>query len=284
VNNDFLTYTWSVADSNGAGVTFSPNGTIFSRNTTVHLPQAGVYLLRATITDGHGGVTNSDVTVTQPAINGAILTDDRSSQSGNGLGAVDSVSEWNTFAMRFALEQPLFAQSATLRIFRDAGDTAPVVATISEASSDDWNETNGPVPSATAAIASENVAKGGVWMTFDVTDFINSRATLGVATVVLSTDQGSWNTSVHTRNNPNNPPQLLIVPAVPSLNISATNGQFNLAWPGWASSYALYWSATLHPASWLAVTNNVQMNGGNFSVNLGPATNSSRFLQLRNGP
>jgi len=284
MNNDFLTYTWSVVGSNGPGVTFSPNGTIFSRNTTVHLPQAGVYVLRATITDGRGDITNSDVTVTQPIINGAILTDDRSSQSGNGLGPVDSVSEWDTFAMRFALEQPLFAQSATLRIFRDAADTAPILATISEASSDDWNETNGPVPTPTAAIASESVATGGIWMTFDVTAFINSRAALGVATMVLSTDQGSWNTSVHTRNNSNNPPQLLIVKAVPALNLTATNGQFEVAWPAWASAYQLYWSPSLNPANWLPLTNGVQASGSNLVLTLDPATNSSRFLQLRNGP
>ena len=133
-NNGFLTYSWSVVSSNGAGVTFSPNGTIFSQNTTVHLPQAGTYILRASVNDGLGGITNSDVTVIQAAIDGALLTDDRSSQSGNGLGLVDTVSHWNTFAMRFALEQPLLARSATLRVFRDAGDSVPIVATISETS------------------------------------------------------------------------------------------------------------------------------------------------------
>jgi hypothetical protein len=283
-NNDFLTYTWSVLGSNGTGVTFSPNGTIFSQDTTVHLPHAGMYVLRATVADGHGGITNSDVTVIQTAINGALLTDDRSSQSGNGQGAVDAVSQWNTFALRFALEQPLFAQSATLRIFRDAGDSVPIIATISEAASDDWNEINGPVPGPTVAIASRSVSGGGVWMTFDVTGFVNSRTTVGVATLVLSTDQGAWNTSVHTRNNPNNPPQLVIVKALPALRLSLTNGQLQLDWPNWTASYGLYWSANLGSPTWLPLADGVQTNGTNFSLTLDPATNNSRFFQLRKGP
>jgi hypothetical protein len=283
-NNDFLTYAWSVLGSNGTGVTFSPNGTIFSQTTTVHLPQADTYVLRATVADGHGGITNSDVTVTQTAINGALLTDDRSSQSGNGQGAVDAVSQWNTFALRFALEQPLLAQSATLRIFRDAGDSVPIVATISEATSDDWNEINGPVPGPTVAIASQSVGGGGVWMTFDVTDFVNSRAAIGVASFVLSTDQGAWNTSVHTRNNANKPPQLVIVKAVPALSLSLRNGQLQLGWPNWAASYELYWSANLGSPSWLPLADSVQTNGTNFSLTLDPATNNSRFFQLRKGP
>ncbi len=283
-NNDYLTYTWNVVGSNSAGVTFSSNGTIFSQGTTVHLPQAGTYVLRATVTNGQGGTTNSDVTVTQAAINGAVLTDDRSSQSGNGLGPVDSVSEWDTFAMRFALEQPLFAQSATLHIFRDAGDSVPIVATISEGSSDDWNETNGPVPSPTTAITSQSVGGGGVWMTFDVTGFINSRAAYGVATLVLSTDQGAWNTSVHTRNNTNNPPQLVIVEATPTLSFSAGHGQFQLVWPNWASNYGLYSSTNLGASSWLPLTNGVQTTGTNFSLTLDSTTNRSCFFQLRKGP
>ena len=82
-------------------------------------------------------------------------------------------------------------------------------------------------------------------MTFDVTGFINSRAAYGVATLVLSTDQGAWNTSVHTRNNTNNPPQLVIVEATPTLSFSAGHGQFQLVWPNWASNYGLYSSTNL---------------------------------------
>ncbi len=283
-NNDYLSYTWSVIGGNGTGVTFSPNGTIYAQDTTVHLPNAGTYVLRATVADGRGGTTNSDVTVTQAAIDGALLTDDRSSQSGNGLGAVDVVSHWNTFAMRFVLEQPLFAQSATLRVFRDAGDSAPIVATISEASSDDWTETNGPVPGPTVAIASQSVSRGGVWMTFDVTDFVNSRAAGGIASMVLSTDQDTWNTNVHTRNNSNNPPQLVIVKAIPTLSFSISNTQLQLRWPNWTSGYGLYWSTSLCSSSWLPLADGVQINGTNFSLTLDPATNSSRFFQLRKRP
>jgi mannan endo-1,4-beta-mannosidase len=283
-DNDYLSYTWSVAGSNGAGVTFSPNGTIFAQDTTVHLPKAGTYVLRATVTDGQGGSTNSEVSVTQAAINGALLTDDRSSQSGNGLGAVDAVSHWNTFALRFVLEQPLFAQSATLRIFRDAADSAPIVATVSEASSDNWTEANGPVPGPTAAIASQSVSRGGVWMTFDVTDFVNSRVGSGTATMVLSTDQNTWNTSVHTRNYSNNPPQLVIVKAIPALSAAIQNGQFQLRWQNWASNYGLYWRSSLSSASWLPLLDGVQMNYTNFSLTLDLTTYSSRFFQLRTGP
>jgi len=114
--------------------------------------------------------------------------------------------------MRFVLEQPLAVQSATLKIFRDGADSVPIVATVSEGSSDDWTEANGPVPGPAAALASQNVSRGGVWMTFHVTNFIRSRAEgSGVATLVLSTDQGGWNTTVHTRNNPDSPPQLVII-------------------------------------------------------------------------
>jgi hypothetical protein len=283
-NNDYLSYTWSVTGSNGAGVTFSPNGTIYSQDTTVHLPQAGTYVLRATVSDGRGGTTNSDVTVTQAAIDGALLTDDRSSQSGNGLGAIDLVSHWNTFAMRFVLEQPLLARSATLRVFRDTADSVPIVATISEASSDDWTEANGPVPGPTVAIASQSVSGGGVWMTFDVTDFVNRRAAGGIATLVLSTDQGTWNTNVRTRNNTNNPPQLVIVKAIPALSFSMSNGQLQLEWPNWAYGYGLYWSTNLGSSRWLPLTNGMQTVGTNFSLTPNTITNGSRFFQLRKVP
>lgn len=133
------------------------------------------------------------------------------------------------------------------------------------------------------AIASENVSGGGVWMTFDVTDFVNACAANGVATLVLSTDQDSWNTNVHTRNNSNNPPQLVIVKGIPALSLSAKNGQFQLVWPNWASGYGLYWSPSLSPPSWLPLTNGMQVNGTNFSVTLDPTTNHTCFFQLRNG-
>jgi hypothetical protein len=121
-------------------------------------------------------------------------------------------------------------------------------------------------------------------MTFDVTDFVNSRTASGIATLVLSTDQNSWNTDVHTRNQTNNPPQLVIVKAVPTLSVSMSNGQLQLGWPTWASNFGLYWSTNLGSPGWLPLTGGVQTNGTNFSLTLDPGTNRSCFFQLRKGP
>jgi len=283
-NRDFLTYTWSVSAGDTNAVTFDPNGTIYSRQTTVRLARAGVYTLRVTVSDGRGGTATSDVAVTQVAFDGAILTDDRSSQNGNGLGSVDSVSKWNTFAMRFVLEQPLSVQSAILRVYRSASDTAPIVATVSEGASDAWTEGSGPVPSGTAAIASQTVGRGGVWMSFDVTDFIRSRAASGgVATLVLSTDQGSWNTSVHTRNNPANPPQLIISQGAVRLQVSPSGNHLLLSWPNWAASYGLYSAADLAGSTWRAIASGPLDNGTNFIFPF-EATNRSQLFQLRESP
>jgi hypothetical protein len=241
--------------------------------------------LRVTAADGRGGSASSDVTVTQQAFDGAICTDDRSSQSGNGLGPLDSVSHWNTFAVRFALEKNLAVQSATLRLFRDAGDTAPMVATLSEGSSDDWTEAGGPVPVAGAAIASQSVSGGGTWMTFDVTGFVTDRAGgSGVATFVLSTDQDYWNTSVHTRNNAVNPPQLVIVKPPVLLSLCVTNSQLRLAWPAWVAGCALYSTTNLSPANWLQVTNPVQTDGTNARLTVPLMSETCRFFELRAAP
>ena len=282
-NHDYLSYDWSVIGGDPAGVSFTPNHSLFAQDTTVTLARAGTYVLRATVSDGRGGATNSDVTVTQVAFNGAILTDDRSSQSGNGLGTTDAVSRWNTFAMRFVLEQPLAVQSATLKIFRATGDSAPIVASVSEGASDDWTEANGPVPGASALIATQSVSGGGVWMTFDVTDFIRSRAgSSGVATLVLSTDQNSWNTTVHTRNNTSNPPQLVIAKAPLRLSFSSAGNRCRVSWPVWYAGYRLFSSQDLSGAAWQLVASGVQGDTTNYIYVFDP-TNQSRFFQLRPG-
>jgi mannan endo-1,4-beta-mannosidase len=283
-NLDYLTYTWTVAGGNPTGITFNPNGTIFAHDTTVTLDRPGTFTLRVTVTDGRGGSAFSDVAVAQQAFDGAIGTDDRSSQSGNGLGTLDAVSRWNTFALRFALEKHMLVQSATLRIFRDPGDTAPMVATIAEGSSDNWNETNGPVPSAGAAVSSQNVGGGGVWMAFDVTDFVRDRAgSTGVATFVLSTDQGSWNTQVHTLNNANNPPQLVIVKSPLLVSGVLSNNQLRLSWPVGVAGAGLYWTTNLSSAHWMPVTNPAQSDGTNFSLTI-PIAFVVGFFQLRGQP
>ena len=56
-----LTYTWSVVSGAGA-VTFLPNGTTASANSTATFSAAGVYVLRVTVSDSALSVT-SDVTV-----------------------------------------------------------------------------------------------------------------------------------------------------------------------------------------------------------------------------
>ncbi len=280
-NHDYLTYSWSVVSGDPAGVSFSPNHSLFAKDTTVTVARAGTYVLRATISDGRGGSAQSDVTVTQAAFDGSLLTDDRSSQSGNGLGTIDAVSRWNTFAMRFVLEQPLAVQSATLRVFRSSSDSAPIVATVSEGASDDWTEANGPVPAASASIASQSVSRGGVWMTFDVTDFIRTRAaSTGLATLVLSTDQDSWNTGVHTRNHSLNRPQLVITKGIVSLNLDRSGNRWRVTWPAWYAGYALHSATNLSGVNWQPVSSGVQGDTTNLWFTIDP-TNQMRFFQLR---
>jgi hypothetical protein len=60
---DTLTYTWTVASGPGT-VGFLPNGTALSDSSTATFGQSGTYVLRVTVSDGEGGSTNSDVSVT----------------------------------------------------------------------------------------------------------------------------------------------------------------------------------------------------------------------------
>lgn len=280
-NHDYLTYSWSVVGGSPAGVSFSLNDSLFAQDTTVTVARAGTYVLRVTISDRRGGQTSSDVTVTQASITGGLLTDDRSTQSGNGLGTLDTVSHWNTFAMRFVLEQPLAPQSATLRVFRYAADTTPIVATLSEGASDNWTEAAGPAPGPSAVIASQSVSTGGVWMTFDVTDFIRSRASnTGVATLVLSTDQNGWNTRVHTRNNASNPPQLVVVKADLKLNLSSLGNDRRVIWPAWYAGFGLYTATELAEPAWLPVNSGVMGDGTNYWLTIHPTT-QVRFYRLQ---
>lgn len=57
-------------------------------------------------------------------------------------------------------------------------------------------------------------SRGGQWIEIDVTDFVAAEAKGdGVATIVLSSNQDTWNTTVHSRQNSVNPPQLVITPS-----------------------------------------------------------------------
>jgi hypothetical protein len=74
-----LTYSWSVA-SGPTGVTFSPNGSNASQNSTATFTQSGSYTFTATITDQGGlSVTSTTATVTVEQTPGAlVLTPSRS--------------------------------------------------------------------------------------------------------------------------------------------------------------------------------------------------------------
>lgn len=210
-DRETLSTTWSVLAGPSTNVVFSPNGTVFAAQSTATFTVPGNYTLRATVADGRGGNATSDVAVVVNSVKGAVLRDDRSSQSGNGQGAVDVLSMWNRFGMRFLLERGNVAH-ATLRVYRLASDTAPIAANLYKGSTDNWNEVNGPVPDQSDFIGAVPSAKGGMWLEFDVTDFVAQEARGdAIASFVLTNDQGSWNTQVHTRQNAANPPELTVV-------------------------------------------------------------------------
>jgi hypothetical protein len=66
--NAGLTYTWSVAGTPPAGVSFSENGTNAAANTTATFSRAGVYDLAVTVTDPAGLSTTSPVNVTMDQV------------------------------------------------------------------------------------------------------------------------------------------------------------------------------------------------------------------------
>jgi autotransporter-associated beta strand protein len=61
-----LTYTWSTVGTPPAAVSFSPNGTSASNNSTATFSKAGTYTLEVTITGPTGTSTTSSVVVTVP--------------------------------------------------------------------------------------------------------------------------------------------------------------------------------------------------------------------------
>lgn len=211
------TYTWGVvACPSGAQVQFTPNGTVFSEKTNATFTAAGTYTLRVTVADGRGGVATSDIVVVVHDITGgyAYLSDDRSSQSGNGLGAYETLSKYNRFAMRFVLPLGNVAR-AILRVYRKDSDTVPVTMYVNKGNTDQWNEVNGPVPGNGDLIGSKDFTCGmnscGGWVEFDVTGFVAAEALgNGVATFVLTNNQNVWNTQVHSKQNLVNPPELTV--------------------------------------------------------------------------
>lgn len=209
-DREYLTYTWSVASGPVDDVVFEPNGNIFAADTQARFVTPGPYTLRCTVSDLRGAAVTSEVNVEIFQVLGSLLTDDRSKQSGNGLGEFDTLSKYNDFALRFLLQRGKVA-SATLRVFRKASNKIPIVATARKATTDDWNETDGPMPDRGDLLDTTDVRTGGVWMEFDVTDYVTAEAQGdGIASFIIINDQGSWNTQVHTKQNSVNPPELVV--------------------------------------------------------------------------
>lgn len=212
VDRDVLTYTWSVLGGQSRAVNFSQNASMFADTTKAIFLQPGLYLLRAIVTDGKGALVYSDVQV--DVRGGAThLSDDRSSQSGNGLGEFEALSRWNWYTMRWVLQRANVGK-AVLRVFRSSADTAPVTIYAFVGLSDKWNETSGPVVQPGDLLGSVSSSGGGQWLEIDVSDFVAAEAQGdGIATIILTSNQDNWNTHVHSRQNPINPPQLVITPS-----------------------------------------------------------------------
>ena len=76
-------------------------------------------------------------------------------------------------------------------------------------------------------------------------------------------------------------PNLLLVPPVPSLQVSASGSQIVLSWPLWATNYVLETSTAAGPAaSWTATTNAVAVSGQSL-VATNPMSTLSAFYRLR---
>jgi len=76
-------------------------------------------------------------------------------------------------------------------------------------------------------------------------------------------------------------PNLLLLPPVPSLQVSASGNQIVISWPLWATNYVLETSAAAGPAaSWTATTNAPALSGQSLvATNL--MTTLSAFYRLR---
>jgi hypothetical protein len=76
-------------------------------------------------------------------------------------------------------------------------------------------------------------------------------------------------------------PNLLLLPPVPSVQVSASGNQIVTSWPLWATNFVLETSAAAGPAaSWTATTNAASVSGqGLVATNL--MTSASAFYRLR---
>ncbi len=164
---------------------------------------------------------------------------DRSSQSGNGTGTTETVSRYNNYSIRFNLPS-ISSHTATLRVYRDQANTVPVVLTASQAS-DSWVESGNGASNASkgATITTAPSDTGGQWIECDVTAYVNAEISGDrVASFIITTDQGAWNTNFHSRENPTNPPELVLTstPARPANSYATWSSSIN--WNGADSAAA----------------------------------------------
>jgi hypothetical protein len=76
-------------------------------------------------------------------------------------------------------------------------------------------------------------------------------------------------------------PNLLLLPPVPSVQVSASGSQIVVSWPLWATNFVLETSAAAGPAaSWTATTNAVAVSGQSL-VATNPVVTASAFYRLR---
>jgi hypothetical protein len=296
-DHDFLTYSWSVLSGNAANVSFSPNNSVFANNTTMSLAAAGTFTVQVTVSDGRGGSTNSQVTVTQQTVNGGLLTDDCDSQGGTSGPQLPAqpqapVSEWAHYCLRGVLQKGAVIQKATLS-FYVATSTAGLHATLYAGllnGATDWNGIAGPVPDEGGQLAITNIsATGGTWVQFDVTAYARSQAEdTGICTFVLAVnDSQSWQTVYSLASQ--YPPRLSVTAVIPPVITGATaltNGLFQFAFTNnQAVSFIVVASTNLASplSNWLVVGSPTNNGSGvyRFTVPLIKTNGSRTFYRVR---
>ena len=134
---------------------------------------------------------------------------DRSSQGSDtsGNATTESISLYANYAIKFSV--PSTAPSeATLRIYRAASSTSLTLSAFQVG--DDWTESASP-SSSSSLIAAAPAGTGGQWVEIDVTAYVQAQATSDqIASFLVKSDVGGW-TSIHSRENSVNPPELILI-------------------------------------------------------------------------
>jgi len=232
-DHDYLSYSWNVVNGNAANVSFTVNNSLFANNTTINVLAAGAYTIQVTVTDGRGGSATSQITVTQQVINGALILDDCDNQGAGAAGSDPElpaspqapVSQWAQYCLRCMLQKGIAVQKATLSIYVNT-DASGLNASLYSGSTDNWNGTTGPIPTAGALLSTTTIGTiGNAWLTIDVTDFIRSQIQRdGIATFVLAmTDAPDWEVVDSNQfADPTYRPQLSITTVANPLSVSIT--------------------------------------------------------------